>query len=182
MNTVDLLVDAVIVPEAVRLAEEFVGSYGELGYGRESDWPVSRAQLKGLLQIASNEPEQLVNFADHQAEKARRGEQSGGRSRRIQPENPKEAFWKLIKEIVQGDPQRKRWSLEKLRRECVPPEFQPASGETSQAKKEREAKLREWERQWNREVFPVFFRTFVNHFLYLMEVRRPREKSSSKGR
>ena len=182
MNALDLLVDDVIVREAVRLAEEFVGSYAELGYGRESDWPVSRAQLKGLLQIASNEPEQLVNFADHQAEKARRGEQSGGRSRRTQPDNPKEAFWKLIKEIVQGDPQQKKWSLEKLRRQYIPQEFQLVPGETGQAKKEREAKLREWERQWNREVFPVFFRTFVNHFLYLMEVRKPGGKSKDKGR
>jgi|YNPMSStandDraft_1061717.scaffolds.fasta_scaffold111253_2 hypothetical protein len=163
---IECLLDDLIVQEAVRLAEEFIQSYPEFQSEKDREWPISRSQLSGLVHIARNEPEKLVEFAEHQAEKAVRSGSARGRFGTTEPDNPKERFWKLIKEIVQGDTKGKRWSLEKVRRECIPSNLLLESAETPQAKKEREVKLREWEKQWNREVFPVFFRTFVSHLLY----------------
>ncbi len=76
MLNIDIAADTELGQQAIELMSGYFQKYPLEDYVKagnksltERDWPVSRAQVKGLRQIAGNEPAKLKDFTDKQAEK-----------------------------------------------------------------------------------------------------------------
>lgn len=178
MNTIDLLVDSELTELATQEAERFVHKYCRPWIGEQAVWPISRAQIHGLLQIAKNEPELLAPFAEHQAKKLK---DQDDKSRVAQE------FWKLVQKIASPSRKGPDWPLAEIYQKslpadlCAPETGEPSRQESPQEKKSREEKRRVWEKEWKREVYPAFFQIFCIHYLYLMSKSPNNREQSANG-
>ena len=78
MLEIDVAVDTELGQRAIEQMRAYLQKYPPEEYRKEDkhltekDWPVSRAQVNGLRQVAGNEPPKIKDFADKQAEKDKR--------------------------------------------------------------------------------------------------------------
>jgi hypothetical protein len=165
MTDTAVLVETTLRDTAIAAADEFVRGHGHA---------VKRAQIKGLRQIAENEPAKVRDFAGHQREKAQeraakaRGERQAEHAAAVD-------FWRLVGDLCtangKGD-----WSLLVERKGCVPEALRPekqASGarlskEEQDALKKKKDDLQAWERAWDARCYPPFFQAFCAHYLHKM--------------
>lgn len=174
MADIDVEIDTVLREKAIHVVDEFVRSH---------DTPVSRSQIAGLLQVASNEPSLLSRFAGSQKDRAKKradGLREGDRKEeKMQAEV---AYWALVQELSEGKGAKCPWSLLQAREaalqarpdlhlEKLPPGAK-LSSEDRKRRDEKQAVLKTWERQWNREHYLGFFRHFCAHYLFLMSAEK----------
>lgn len=114
-------------------------------------WPVKPTQIKGLLQVARQQPDRVKEFAQKQYDKA------SGRSHSSDASQVTD-FWSLVLELVGGASHGFGWSLTKARQEAMPEHLRPV----------KQQDRVEWERTWNAAHVPAFFRSFCIYYLYRM--------------
>jgi hypothetical protein len=158
MAELDVLADTDFGDRAVAEADAFVKAYRH---------PVARTQIAGLWQIIANEPAQLVDFANHQRQRA---------EARDKPDEV--AFWDLIKNLCAGTKPKHTWSLLQarndalaLRADLAVPRQVPGARlgpEEREDLEKRKKAQKEWLAQWDKDHYPVFFRRFCAHYLHDM--------------
>ena len=170
MTRVDLLSDTVYPQEAVKQLHHLLGSNGQV--------PVKRTQIYGLCQIARQQPDQVLKFAEKQSRRAEN----------LQKQSEVD-FWALVAKLC--SPSTSEWSVYKeghaylpkgIRDEDIPPK---QSGITQ---KEREhinalkSSQNKWLAQWANEHIPVFFERFCTQCLYrkaMIETPQPTNESDA---
>jgi hypothetical protein len=165
MLELDIRIDTDLRDRAVKAVEAFV---------REHETPVSRSQIAGLLQIASNEPNLIAKFADNQRQRAEKrliGMRDGPNKSRLESEVE---FWKLVTSLSVGKGGNIPWSLAKQCESEIPAELQCNKPPPSAPQEERDSYQRTkskqdaWVRQWIRDHYPAFFRRFCAEYLCRM--------------
>jgi hypothetical protein len=159
----DIAIDTELRERALEAVRTFLAGHGT---------PVSRSQIKGLLQVAANEPTLLDRYAGKQKERAQKRELSVREDRRDAFRNEAQ-FWELIQLLCQGRPPKAAWSLEQMRAGLLPAEYVLAalppgarlSPEEQSARGRKKTLREEWERRWNRDYYPGFFRHFCAEYL-----------------
>jgi hypothetical protein len=159
----DVLADTVLRERASAAVDGLVQAHG---------YPVERAQVAGLRQVAANEPRLLKGFADKQKERADKRYQETRR----QDFEHESRFWELVADLCAGSQPRHPWSLAQEAEAALPPELRdvraPAGGKQSAAEQaalrtrrdERQQRLQAWF-AW---AYPAFFQHFCAHYLYRM--------------
>jgi hypothetical protein len=184
----DITTDEELGRQALDAAETYLREHAADSYKREGDWPISRAQLLGLRQIARNEPERIVEFAAKQKEKRQRELERTTREERKQEIQQELEFWKLIQGLCGGQKVPWfSWSMRQLEEKLIPGELRdeplaPGTKLTPEQQNERAKRKKQredWLRQWRQRYYPLFFQRFTIHLLYrLME--RTKEKGMSR--
>lgn len=159
MAAFDLLSDTSFAEEAAKAVDAFV---------HEHEYPVARAQIHGLRQIAINQPTQITVFADHQKDRAEK------RNASAQVE-----FWKLVHLLCNGRPPRASWSLEQAAENVMPAELrlETAAHGTKLSKEEQQERAatkqrqKQWLESWRSEHYPEFFQRFCAHYLYRLGMK-----------
>jgi len=152
MFELDIIADTELRTRAIEAAEKLF---------RKAGSSAIRPKVNGLLQVAVNEPREVASFANKQKERAQ--------SKRDEDEAE---FWESVRILCQGG-RNAEWFLKKARDEAVPnqlalkpntPGAKPTKEQEAQKnlKKDRE----DWEKQWDRDHYPIFFRYFCSHLLY----------------
>lgn len=173
-----LSTDITIDSQLVQMAREAVAQYIQTRDPQRgppaTKWAVKPSQIKGLRQVADNQPGHLLHFVEKQLEKAT--------SRIRDPEkNPSQkdedvvAFWTLIQQILQ-DSSKQPWALAPLRQQAMPAHLQAAqvpkgaklSREEQEARQRQKEERSRWEAQWNTAHIPHYFRSFCIDYLYRM--------------
>lgn len=171
MADFDILADTVLQDEAVRALEYFASQHSCV---------VRRSQISGLRQIAANEPDKLLGFADTQRERAQK--------RLERASNPKReaevAFWDLVKQLCGADTRgnSEGWSLKQLAETLAPPDCRvgkkphgSAPAVEHAAHREAKGRAEEWKRRRTVEDTPVYFQHFCAHYLYLIRDKEDHE-------
>ncbi len=166
----DQLVDTLLGQKAIGAVEDYVRRCRDDVEG----WP-KRSQIKGLVQIAANEPNRVAEFAQKQRERAAK------RAMNNQEHNPEVQFWQLIEDICQG---KSEWSFEQLREQQLPVELREEKlppgpkplPEPRAAREEKRRRREAWIDQWYRMYYPAFFQRFAHHYLYRMAELRASHK------
>ncbi|MDW8078427.1 MAG: hypothetical protein RMJ16_06015 [Thermoguttaceae bacterium] len=173
MDAWDVLNDLEIHDEAVKAAQSFVEEHlHQMEFAKDSEWPIKRAQLNGLRELAEKEPSKIADFARHQKEK----------SAKSQDKDCAEAFWDCVEKLLQG--RQRDWSLAKAREEARPKDWvnvAKAGKLTPEEERARRQKNEQWDKEWNREVVPAFFRTFCIEIIYQLQKRTKAEKKKPNG-
>ena len=164
MTLVDLLSDTTYRQQAKDQLDK------QLDNGNQ--FPVKRAQIYGLRQIARQQPREVKTFANHQRERARRKEENA--SERAKPALRAEIeFWTLMANLCSDSTS--DWSVNKeghphlpveLREENIPKKRPGMTHEEQRDRNERRRQKREWLEQWENEHIPAFFERFCTHALY----------------
>jgi hypothetical protein len=162
--------------EAVRFYLE------QLGHGKcannNDDFPVTRTQISGLLQIARNEPGKIAYFAEKQRAKVEARLQS--RNRPDQLLVAQRDFWNLVYQVCTGRITfpNFNWSLPAERDKAMPGELlgtEQHTGKTAPeqagAKKRVQEERQRWQHQWDQQHYPIFFQRFCSHYVYEMAKR-----------
>lgn len=163
MRTVDLLSDTDYREQACKQLDAVLRD--------SSGFPVKRAQLYGLRQIARQQPGKVKEFAGHQRKRAEQKfkDASEGHKPKLQPELD---FWKLVGDLCDSSSD---WSVSKMGLENAPPELleenippKRKGMPSAQRSKRNELKQRQkkWLEQWTKEHIPAFFERFCTHALY----------------
>lgn len=169
MLELDIRLDTDLRDRAIVAVEKFVSTHGT---------PVSRSQIAGLLQIASNEPDLISKYAGNQKERAEKrliGMKEGVNKTRLENEVD---FWKLVVDLCAGKGAQHAWSLVKQCESEIPTELQSKKPHPSAPRDERDSYQRTkskqdaWVRQWNRNHYPGFFRHFCAEYLYRITPER----------
>ena len=132
-------------------------------------FPMERAQIYGLRQIARQQPGKVGEFADHQRERAQRkhGNASDRAKLRLQAEID---FWDLVSALCGKSTD---WSVRKEGKGHLPeelrniPEKQKGMTKEDQGRRNQlRSQQQEWLRQWDNEHVPAFFERFCTHALF----------------
>jgi hypothetical protein len=179
MLDIDIAADTDLGQRALHAAERYVTDNVPPSLSKEEDWPIARAQIKGLRQIATNEPAKVREFAEHQRAKVDAKLATVQKDERRQELAAKIAFWELVIGLCEGKPPKFDWSLmqacsqtqpAELTDEKNPPDARPTR-EQQAARKEKKERRDRWEQQWKRDHYPAFFDRFCAHYLYAMAKR-----------
>lgn len=162
MLELDIRLDTNLRDRAIEAVEKFVATHGT---------PVSRSQIAGLLQIASNEPDLISRYAGNQKERAEKrlmGMKEGDNKTRLENEVD---FWKLVVDLCAGKGAQHAWSLLKQCESEIPTELKCSKPHPSAPSDERDryqrtkSKQDAWVRQWKCDHCPGFFRHFCAEYL-----------------
>ncbi|MDW8266678.1 MAG: hypothetical protein RMJ52_15250 [Gemmataceae bacterium] len=165
MLELDIRIDTDLRDRAVEAVKEFVKKHGT---------PVSRTQIAGLLQIAGNEPGLISRYAGNQKERAEKrliGMKEGDNKTRLENEVD---FWKLVVDLCVGKGSQHDWSLAQECEKQMPDHLKNLVKPHATDKSGREtynrlmAERNQYEKQWNRDHYPSFFRHFCAEYLYRM--------------
>jgi hypothetical protein len=164
MLDLDVRIDTELLERAVAEVDGFVNKHGT---------PVTRTQIAGLQQIAVNEPDKIANFASKQKERAEKRlqgiKESDPKYQKFQSEI---VFWAMVSNLCSGKGAQVSWSLLKLREQEMPADYRLDKPHPSAPAEERnrfhqiQSQKAQWERRWNRDHFPAFFRHFCAHYKY----------------
>lgn len=177
MTRVDLLSDTIYCEQAVKQLDQLLGdSYR---------FPVERAQIYGLRQIARQQPRKVVEFANHQRERTERKLENA--SERAKPNLEAERdFWALVSGLCSGDPTLD-WSVHKeghahlpVELQNIPAKWQGMTHEERRHRNELNKRQREWLEQWTNEHIPAFFERFCTHALYRIGMAKTRNGSKTR--
>jgi hypothetical protein len=180
MLDLDIAADTELGQRAMEAAERYVKDNVQGPLRKEDDWLIARAQIRGLRQIAVNEPAKVGEFSEHQRSKVAAklaNTQKDELKRKLEAEI---AFWELVRGLCEGRPPNKfPWSLTRLRNQAVPAELQDdkyppgaqLTKEQQAARKEKKEKREHWEREWEQGHYAAFFQRFCSQYLYEMSKR-----------
>ena len=153
----DLLSDTVYREQASTRLENFL---------RARKFPVEKAQIYGLREIARQQPEKVEQFAKHQRGRAKK---KGGDSS-LESEI---GFWKLVADLCENPTT--EWSVRtegkehlpaKLRDENIPKNHPGMSPEDRSRRNKLKKERKEWLDNWIGVHAPAFFERFCTHALY----------------
>jgi hypothetical protein len=164
MPPLDVEIDTVLREKALQAVEAFVCQHGT---------PVSRTQIAGLMQVASNEPSLLSRFAGSQKNRAEK--RAAGPKTELTAEI---AFWALVQSLGEGKGAKCPWSLLQEREAALQhrpdlhlDKLPPGALLSREDRDRRDQKRRDreaWVRSWDREHYPGFFRHFCAHYVFRM--------------
>ena len=162
MTRVDLLSDTTYCEQAVKQLDQLLGD--------SNRFPVERAQIYGLRQIARQQPRKVEEFANHQCERTRRKLENA--SERARPNLQAEIdFWTLVSDLCRDSAL--AWSVHKeglahlpVELQNIPAKRQGMTHEEQRLRKELNNRQREWFVQWTNEHIPAFFERLCTHALY----------------
>lgn len=168
MTSVDLLSDTVYREQACKQLDGLLDDCGE--------FPVQKAQIYGLRQIAWQQPGKVKGFADHQRERARRKQEnvSGMAKPSLQAEID---FWTLVGNLCDSTSD---WSVRKegfvhapteLREENIPAKLKGMTTAERSRRNELRKHQRVWLDEWAAIHIPAFFERFCTHALYRRELQ-----------
>ena len=157
MTLVHLLSDTVYPRQAVKQLHQLLGN--------DNRFPVESSQIYGLRQIARQQPNQVADFAKHQAERAEKSQKQAEVN-----------FWALVINLCSDSAP--DWSVRKEGHPYLPAElrdenFREVKGATPQETQQNQQhnnKIKkgqqEWLEKWNSEHIPAFFERFCTHCLF----------------
>lgn len=162
MTCVDLLSDTTYCEQAVQQLDRLLGDLNQ--------FPVKRAQIYGLRQIAHQEPREVQGFVNHQRERAERKQENA--SENVKPKfQPEIDFWTLVSNLCSNSTS--NWSVQEEGRAHLPEDLkniparrQGMTHEEQRHRNELNRRQREWLDQWTNEHIPAFFERFCTHALY----------------
>ncbi len=167
MTCVDLLSDTIYCEQAVKQLDQLLELLGD-----SNRFPVDRAQIYGLRQIARQQPGKVKDFANYQRERAQRKQEDASENGKAKFQ-PKIEFWTLVSCLCKDS--NSNWSVQDEGRAHLPVELRniPAkqkgmTHEEQSLGNELRKSQREWLEQWNNEHIPAFFERFCTHALYRM--------------
>ena len=170
MTYVDLLSDTTYRQQAVRQLHQLVGNAGE--------FPVESSQIYGLRQIARQQPDKVLEFAEHQGERA----EKLGKQAEVD-------FWALVAKLCRSSTS--KWSVykeghaylpENIREENIPSKQPGMTQEEQRHRNTLRRQQREWLDQWANEHIPAFFERFCTQCLYrkaMIEASQPTNKNAA---
>ena len=168
MNIADLLSDTVYREQACKCLDDMIR-----GCKR---FPITKAQIYGLRQIAGQQPWEIKDYAERQRSRAARQE-----STHVHEEV---AFWTLVGDVCDS---MSRWSTRKeglkhapecLREENIPARRDVRTNEERSRRNELKARQQQWLVHWEKEHVPAFFDRFCTHALYLLECIKSNERGT----
>lgn len=154
MSIVDLLSDTTYRQQAVRQLHRLLGNAGE--------FPVESTQIYGLRQIARQQPDKVLKFAEHQGERAEKLQKQA-----------EVDFWYLVAKLC--NPSVSDWSVyteghnylpEDIREENIPPKQPGMTPKERQHLNTLRKRQKECLNQWANEHIPAFFERFCTQCLY----------------
>ena len=154
MTYVDLLSDTTYRQQAVRQLHQLVGN--------ASEFPVESSQIYGLRQIARQQPDKVLGFAEHQGERAEKLQK-----------HAEVDFWALVAKLCRSSTS--EWSIykeghaylpENIREENIPPRQPGMTQEEQRHRNTLRRQQREWLEQWANKHIPAFFERFCTQCLY----------------
>ena len=154
MTPVDLLSDTTYRDQAVRQLHRLLGN--------ASEFPVESTQIYGLREIARQQPDKVLKFAEHQGERAEKLQKQA-----------EVDFWSLVAKLCR--PSVSDWSVyteghnylpEDIQEENIPPRQAGMTQEEQRHRNELKTRQREWLNQWSNEHIPAFFERFCTQCLY----------------
>ena len=166
MRSADVLSDTVYREQACKRLDNLL-------HDRQR-FPVEKAQLYGLRQIARQQPTSVADFAKHQRQRAERKLESASRGRRAGLEAEIE-FWTLVGELCYSN---SAWSVQRsglehapteLREENIPRKRTGMTPAERMHRNQLKKRRQEWIEEWTKEHIPAFFERFCTHALYLRE-------------
>lgn len=177
MLEIDVEADTELGQRAIEAVDKYIRDHVSSALRGEKDWPISRAQIAGLWQIAMNEPTKVAEFAEHQRAKVQAKLQQGDKKPGGSGLEAKIAFWELVRNLCESKPP--LWSLAQAREQALPAELRddkqpPGTNLTKeqQAQRSEKRERRErWQRQWDLDHYPAFFQRFCIHYLYEISKR-----------
>ncbi len=179
MLEIDIAADTELGQRAIEAVDRYIRDNASGPFQKAEDWPISRAQIAGLRQIAVNEPAMVGEFANHQRTKVQAKLDTTTNEKRRQELEAEIAFWELVRELCDGKPPKFSWSLTQARDQALPAELreekQPPgtqmTKEQQAARKNKRERRERWQRQWDLDHYPAFFQRFCIHYLYEMSKR-----------
>lgn len=172
MSTLDLLSDTVYREQACERLDDLLDD--------RQRFPVSRAQLYGLRQIARQQPLEVREFARHQRTRAeRKSKTASGQEADLDAEID---FWKLVGDLCDST---SGWSVRgeglehapaEHREENIPPKRAGMTPAERALRKQLTSGRREWLKNWDREHIPAFFERFCLEALYREGTRGGRSR------
>lgn len=179
MLDVDIAADTELGQRAIEAVDEYVRKHAAGPFQEEKDWPIARAQIAGLRQIAVNEPAKVAEFAEHQRMKAQAKLENTKKEERQRALEATIAFWELVKRLCDGKPPKFSWSLTQARDQALPADLrdekQPPGAQLTKeqqaARKAKRERRERWQRQWSLDYYAAFFQRFCIHYLYEMSKR-----------
>lgn len=167
----DLLSDTVYPVGACKSLDQFLDQCGK--------FPVKRAQIYGLRQIARQEPAKVPDFATHQCKRAERKQESASEKGKLRLQAEID-FWSLVNQMCGSTAD--SWSVRRTGLEHAPPDIReeniPAKNDClTNADRTRRNQLRkrqkEWLDGWTAKHIPAFFERFCTHALYRLGLEAP---------
>lgn len=164
MTLVDLLSDTTYRQQAKGQIDKLLGN--------SDKFPVKRAQIYGLRQIARQQPGKVQDFANHQRERARRKQENASERAKLALQAEIE-FWALVADLCSDSTS--DWSVLKeghshlpveLRDENIPKKQECKTHEDRSRRNKLKKSQREWLEQWDNEHIPAFFERFCTHAIY----------------
>jgi hypothetical protein len=179
MLDTNIAADTELGQRAIDAVEQYVKANVLTPLAKEDNWPIARAQIAGLRQIAANEPAKVGDFTEHQRSKAAARLETVQNEARRQELEAEIAFWELVRGLCEGKPPRFLWSLAQACTQAVPPALtdeklspgaKPAKDQQA-ARKQRKDQRDRWEKEWKLDHYAAFFQRFCAHYLYEMSKR-----------
>jgi hypothetical protein len=179
MLDLDIAVDTELGQRAIDAVESYVRDNAAGPFSKEEDWPVARAQIVGLGQIAANEPSKVAEFAEHQRTKSQAKLEATKNEARQDELRAGITLWELVRGLCEGRPPKFSWSLTQARDQALPEDLQDdryppgaqLTKEQQAARKDKRERREHWLRQWMTEHYAAFFQRFCAHYLYSMSKR-----------
>ncbi len=179
MLDLDIEVDTELGQRAIDEVTRYLRDNAAGHYSKEDGWPVARAQIAGLRQIAANEPTKVGEFAEHQRVKTQgklNATKNEDRQHKLRAEI---TFWERIRGLCEGQPPKFPWSLNQARDQALPADLQDdkylpgaqLTNEQHASRKDKRERRERWQRQWMMEHYAAFFQRFCVHYLYEMSKR-----------
>ncbi len=170
MTTLDLLSDTVYCEQAVRQLDCLLGTC--------ETFPVKRAQIYGLQQIARQEPGKVAEFAKHQSTRAERKQEQVSEQAKLGLQAEID-FWHLVHRLCDSS---SPWSVltegwkhapAELRAENIPPRYKGMSPDERTRRNQLKADQQAWLARWTKDHVPAFFERFCTYALYRLEIPLP---------
>lgn len=167
MTHIDLLSDTTYREQAVRQLHPLLDN--------ATQFPVESSQIYGLRQIARQQPDKVLKFAEHQR----------GRAEKLGKQNEVD-FWALVAKLCK--PSTADWSLDKeghvylpedLRAENIPKKQPGMPGEERARINALENRQKEELQKWVNAHIPAFFQRFCTECMYrkaMIEVSQAKKK------
>ena len=174
MLNLDVVIDTDLRERAISAVEKYIADYQP--YRDPRDPVVSRSQVTGLMQIALNEPGKLGQFAGKQKQRAEDRAEGRGEGDQKKKLLDQAAFWELVRTLCEGLGARCLWSLLQAKKAAIPlalilEKLPPGTALSSEDRAKRERKkgeLEAWEREWDHDYVPGFFRHFCADYMHKM--------------
>ena len=157
MTILDLRSDTIYREQAIAQLDELLGDYGT--------FPVGRAQIYGLRQIARQEPDRIQKFARHQRERAERRQEGASLTAEID-------YWNLVENLCNPSSPKsvftdwQKHAPDELREENIPIRREGMTHSDRAHRNQLKAKQKQWLEQWAEDHLPAFFERFCAHALY----------------